>query len=72
MAQLMTWRARLVNVPFGGSMIGIKCQPTELSMTEVESVTREFTQQIYDELGRNSKHFSTRFGNQCPGLYCYF
>lgn len=35
-------------------MGGIKCQPTELSTTEVERVAHAFTQQIYDVIGDNS------------------
>ncbi|UCB46954.1 MAG: Glu/Leu/Phe/Val dehydrogenase [Spirochaetota bacterium] len=43
LAMLMTWKTALVNLPFGGAKGGIECNPLELSITELERITRRFT-----------------------------
>nr|GEW40169.1 glutamate dehydrogenase [Tanacetum cinerariifolium] len=53
LAQLMTWKTAVVNVPYGGAKGGIGCAPKNLSMTELERRTRVFTQKIHDLIGVN-------------------
>src|SRR5436853_5829220 len=40
LAAWMTWKCALVNIPFGGSKGGVVCDPTTMSMAELERVTR--------------------------------
>lgn len=46
LASLMTWKTALVDVPFGGAKGGITCNPKEMSLGEVERLTRKFTARI--------------------------
>ncbi|MBI3183709.1 MAG: glutamate dehydrogenase [Myxococcales bacterium] len=50
-AALMTWKTAVVNVPYGGSKGGITCDPTAMSLKEVERLTRKFVDQIQDVIG---------------------
>lgn len=54
LATLMTWKAALVNIPFGGAKGGIKCNTKEMSQTEIERLTRRFTWEIAPFIGRDS------------------
>ncbi len=51
LASLMTWKTAVVNLPFGGSKGAIACDPTELSVKELERLTRKFVDQIHDVIG---------------------
>ncbi|KAK4743670.1 hypothetical protein SAY87_009982 [Trapa incisa] len=51
LAQLMTWKTAVANIPFGGAKGGIGCNPSELSKSEIERLTRVFTQKIHDLIG---------------------
>ncbi|KAK4770134.1 hypothetical protein SAY87_030666 [Trapa incisa] len=51
LAQLMTWKTAVANIPYGGAKGGIGCNPTELSRSELERLTRVFTQKIHDLIG---------------------
>ncbi|KAL2643619.1 hypothetical protein R1flu_011206 [Riccia fluitans] len=51
LAQLMTWKTAVANIPYGGAKGGIGCNPRELSITEQERLTRVFTQKIHDLIG---------------------
>jgi glutamate dehydrogenase (NAD(P)+) len=53
MAVLMTLKAALVDVPFGGAKGGIDCDPTQLTRRELEQLTRRFTERLHRELGPN-------------------
>src|SRR5256885_878851 len=54
LAAWMTWKCALVNIPFGGAKGGVVCDPTTMSMTELERVTRRYTSGIIDTLGPDS------------------
>lgn len=51
LAQLMTWKTAVVDIPYGGAKGGIGCNPRELSKSELERLTRVFTQKIHDLIG---------------------
>jgi glutamate dehydrogenase (NAD(P)+) len=51
LASLMTWKTAVVNLPFGGSKGGIQCTPADLSVKELERLTRKFVDQIHDVIG---------------------
>ena len=46
LAMWMTWKCALVNIPFGGAKGGVICNPKEMSMQELENLTRRFTTEI--------------------------
>lgn len=47
----MTWKTAVANVPYGGAKGGIGCSPSDLSASELERLTRIFTQKIHDLIG---------------------
>ena len=42
----MTWKCAVVNIPFGGAKGGITVEPRNLSMNELEHMTRRFAAEI--------------------------
>ncbi|OAY85325.1 Glutamate dehydrogenase 2 [Ananas comosus] len=54
LAQLMTWKTAVANIPYGGAKGGIGCSPGELSNSELERLTRVFTQKIHDLIGTHT------------------
>ncbi|MGD1060919.1 MAG: Glu/Leu/Phe/Val dehydrogenase, partial [Methanomassiliicoccales archaeon] len=42
----MTWKCAVVGIPFGGAKGGVICNPKELSRTELEKITRRYTNEI--------------------------
>jgi len=54
LAAWMTWKCALVNIPFGGSKGGVVCDPSAMSMAELERVTRRYTSSIIETLGPDS------------------
>jgi glutamate dehydrogenase (NAD(P)+) len=47
----MTWKSAVVNIPFGGAKGGVQCNPKEMSLHEIEHLTRRFTWEISMLLG---------------------
>jgi len=47
----MTWKCAVVNVPFGGGKGGIICDPRQMSMGELERMTRRYTAELIDFIG---------------------
>ena len=54
LAAWMTWKCALVNIPFGGSKGGVICDPTAMSLGELERLTRRYTASIIETLGPDS------------------
>ncbi|KJS17414.1 MAG: glutamate dehydrogenase [Peptococcaceae bacterium BRH_c4b] len=46
LAMLMTWKCAVVNIPYGGAKGGVICNPKELSLGELERLTRRFASEI--------------------------
>ena len=51
MAELMTWKCALVNLPYGGAKGGVICNPKELSSNELRHITRRFTSELASIIG---------------------
>jgi glutamate dehydrogenase (NAD(P)+) len=51
LANLMTWKTAIVDVPFGGAKGGIDCDPTQMSERELNAVTRRFVEQTKEIIG---------------------
>jgi glutamate dehydrogenase (NAD(P)+) len=54
LAMWMTWKAAVVNIPFGGAKGGVRCNPKEMSQGEIEKLTRRFTWEIAPLIGPES------------------
>ncbi|KAL2597066.1 hypothetical protein AAZV13_11G138000 [Glycine max] len=50
--QLIVWL--VANIPYGGAKGGIGCDPAELSIFELDRLTRVFTQKIHDLIGTHT------------------
>ena len=53
LAETMTYKTALVNIPFGGGKGGINVDPRKLSLGELERVTRRYISRIHLILGPN-------------------
>jgi glutamate dehydrogenase (NAD(P)+) len=51
LAALMTWKAALLQLPFGGAKGGIEVDPTGMSADEIQRMTRRYTRTIHHVLG---------------------
>jgi glutamate dehydrogenase (NAD(P)+) len=54
LAAWMTWKCAVVNIPFGGAKGGVVCDPSALSISELERVTRRYTASLIEILGPES------------------
>lgn len=51
LAAWMTWKCAVVNIPYGGAKGGVICDPSILSQSELERITRRYTAELYDFIG---------------------
>jgi glutamate dehydrogenase (NAD(P)+) len=51
LAMWMTWKCSLMNLPFGGAKGGVAIDPTSLSRSELQRLTRRYTIEIIDMIG---------------------
>ena len=51
LASWMTWKCAVVNVPFGGAKGGIRVDPKQLSIGELERLTRRYTSNMLEVFG---------------------
>ncbi len=51
LAMWMTWKAAVVNIPYGGAKGAVQCSPKEMSLRELENMTRRFTWEIAPIIG---------------------
>ncbi|RLI14587.1 MAG: glutamate dehydrogenase, partial [Candidatus Hecatellales archaeon] len=50
LAMWMTWKCAVIDIPYGGAKGGIKCNPKEMSQSEIERLTRRFTATMIDDM----------------------
>jgi glutamate dehydrogenase (NAD(P)+) len=53
LACLMSLKTSLIDIPLGGAKGGIDCDPSLLSLRELEQLTRRFVEKIYHNIGPN-------------------
>ncbi|HNQ72147.1 MAG TPA: Glu/Leu/Phe/Val dehydrogenase [Verrucomicrobiota bacterium] len=51
LAMWMSWKCALAGLPYGGAKGGIACDPSQLSSTELERLTRRYTQEMIPFIG---------------------
>jgi glutamate dehydrogenase (NAD(P)+) len=47
----MTWKCAVVDLPFGGGKGGVTCDPTTLSKSELERITRRYAAELVEIVG---------------------
>jgi glutamate dehydrogenase (NAD(P)+) len=47
----MTWKCAILRLPYGGAKGGVRCNPRELSVREIERITRRYTQELRGIIG---------------------
>ncbi|MEQ8762330.1 MAG: Glu/Leu/Phe/Val dehydrogenase, partial [Planctomycetota bacterium] len=53
LAMWMTWKCSVMGLPYGGAKGGVICNPKEMSLHEVESLTRRFASELVAVIGPN-------------------
>jgi glutamate dehydrogenase (NAD(P)+) len=51
LAMWMSWKCALTGLPYGGAKGGINCNPSKMSNSEIERLTRRFTQEMIPFIG---------------------
>ncbi len=51
LAVWMTWKCALLRLPYGGAKGGVRCNPRELSATELQRLTRRYTAELMGVIG---------------------
>jgi glutamate dehydrogenase (NAD(P)+) len=51
LAGWMTWKCAVVNIPYGGGKGGVTCNPSTMSQSELERLTRRYTWEISPIIG---------------------
>jgi glutamate dehydrogenase (NAD(P)+) len=51
LAMWMTWKCALLRLPYGGAKGGVRCTPREMSLDEVQRLTRRFTIELLPVIG---------------------
>lgn len=51
LAMWMSWKCALTGLPYGGAKGGVACDPRKLSRTELERLTRRYTQEMIPFIG---------------------
>src|ERR1700721_2859648 len=51
LASWMTWKCAVVNIPFGGAKGGVICDPKNMSIGELERMTRRYTSELIEFIG---------------------
>ena len=51
LAMWMTWKCALLRLPYGGAKGGVRCNPRDLSLDELQKITRRFTSELLPIIG---------------------
>jgi glutamate dehydrogenase (NAD(P)+) len=51
LAVWMTWKCSLLRLPYGGAKGGVRCNPRELSLAELQRLTRRYTSELMGVIG---------------------
>jgi len=51
LAMWMTWKCALLRLPYGGAKGGVRCNPREMSMDELQRLTRRYTIELLPVIG---------------------
>ena len=51
LAMWMTWKCALLRLPYGGAKGGVRCSPRDMSMGEIERLTRRYTSELLPVIG---------------------
>lgn len=51
LAAFMTWKCAVVDIPYGGAKGGVQCDPSSMSQSEIERMTRRFIWEISPIIG---------------------
>ncbi len=51
LAMWMTWKCALLELPYGGAKGGVRCSPKNLSVGEIERVTRRYATELLPVIG---------------------
>jgi glutamate dehydrogenase (NAD(P)+) len=51
LAMWMTWKCALLRLPYGGSKGGVRCNPREMSIDELQRLTRRYTIELLPVIG---------------------
>lgn len=70
LAQLMTWKTAVAGIPYGGAKGGIGCTPRDLSISELERLTRVFIQKIHDCIGIHTDVPAPDMGTNAQVIFC--
>ena len=53
LAMWMSWKCALLGLPYGGAKGGVRCDPHELSVDELERITRRYAAELIPIIGPN-------------------
>ena len=51
LAMWMTWKCALLRLPYGGAKGGVRCNPRDMSIGEIERLTRRYTAELTPVIG---------------------
>jgi glutamate dehydrogenase (NAD(P)+) len=51
LAVWMTWKCSLLRLPYGGAKGGVRCNPRDLSLAELQRLTRRYTSELMGVIG---------------------
>ncbi len=51
LAMWMTWKCALLGLPYGGAKGGVRCEPRDMSVAEIERMTRRYAAELIPIIG---------------------
>jgi glutamate dehydrogenase (NAD(P)+) len=54
LANWMTWKCAVVDIPFGGAKGGVVCDPKKLTKDDLRKITRRYIAELGDDIGPNT------------------